>query len=147
MTDPAVNPLKPYYALVEQVISTLGITPDQCQVKDEKGNVLPGQWDLRKGSASVFIDVYATKEGQAYICIASPIMEIKTDKLTQLYEKLLTLNHQIYAVSFSINKGWVWLRGLRECEGLDASELKAMLDRVGVYGDQYDDILKAEFGT
>jgi len=147
MSDPAINPLQPYITLVEQVISNLGIAPDECQVKDKSGTVLPGQWDLRKGSANVYVDVYATKDGQAYICVASPIMEIKSNKLKELYEKLLTFNHQMYAVSFSINNGWVWLRGLRECEGLDASELKAMFDRVGWYADQYDDELKAEFGA
>jgi hypothetical protein len=146
MSDPAINALQPYYVLVEEVIASLGVGADQCRVKDQSGNVVAGHWNLRKGSANIYVDVYATKDGYGYCCVASPIMEIKTDKLKEFYEKLLNINHQMYAVSFSINQGWVWLRALRECKGMDADELKAMFDRVGWYADHYDDELKGEFG-
>ncbi len=138
--------LEPYYTIIEQVITEIGISPVECRVKDKDGKVLPGQWDLKKGSASVYVDVYTTHDGGSYVCVASPVMKIATPKLQALYEKLLLLNHQMYAVSFSINQGWVWLRGLRECEGMDPKECRAMFDRVGWYGDHYDDELKSEFG-
>ncbi|GEM_PF-1496807 len=146
MADPGRINLQPYYQVVEQVIAELGAPLEQCRARDNNGNVIPGQWNLMKGSANVYVDVYATEDGYAYFCIASPVMKITTPKLKELYEKLLILNHQMYAASFSINQDWVWLRILRECEGMDPHECRASFDRVGWYADKYDDELKAEFG-
>ncbi len=146
MPDPGVNKLQPYYNLVEQVMTGLGAPIEQCRTV-ANGQVVPGQWNLLKGSANVYVDVYASTDGYAYCCIASPVMKITTAKLQAFYEKLLKLNHQMYAASFSINEGWIWLRIVRECAGMDFNECRAMFDRVGWYADQYDDELKSEFTT
>jgi hypothetical protein len=146
MPGPGISKMQSYYDLVEQVIATLGAPVEECRTV-ENGQAVPGQWNLMKGSANVFVDVYTPSDGLAYCCVASPIMEVVTGKLKELYEKLLILNHQMYAASFSINEGWIWLRIVRECEGMDANECRAMFDRVGWYADQYDDDLKAEFGS
>lgn len=131
--------------LVEKTISVLGVDPVQCREK------VPGQWTLVRGSATIYVDVYDL-QGAGYICAASPILKIMTSKKEALYEKLLFLNHQMYAASFSIHKGndgidWVWLRIVREIEGLDENEAGAIFNRVGYYADQYDDELKNEFGA
>lgn len=147
MSGPGSSTLQGYYAVIEQVISGLGVAPDICRVKDQNGTVMPGQWNLVKGSANIYVDVYSTQDGYAYCCVASPVMKIVTANTAGLYEKLLKLNHDMYAASFSINQGWVWLRILRECAGMDAAECRAMFDRVGWYADQYDDDLKKEFGA
>jgi hypothetical protein len=146
MPDSGINKLQPYVELVEKVIAGLGAPIEQCREMDQ-GQVVPGQWRLMKGSASVLVDVYTTEDNNAYCCVASPIMPIKTSKLQAFYEKLLVLNHRMYAASFSINEGWIWLRIVRECEGMDFKECRAMFDRVGWYADQYDDELKSEFGS
>ena len=147
MADPGVNNLKPFYDVVEQVIIGLGAPIDQCRCVNQQGQIIPGQWSLVKGSANVYVDVYVPQGSEsAYFCIASPVMQVVTPKLKEFYEKLLSLNHDMYGASFSISKGWVWCRILRECEGMDANECKASFDRVGYYADQYDDELKAEFG-
>lgn len=146
MSDPSTNSLKPYYDLVESVIGGLGAPIEDCRVKDNNGVVVTGQWNLQKGSATVYVDVYATQDGYAYFCIASPVMKIATPKEKELYQKLLILNHDMYAASFSIHNGWVWLRILRECDGMDEHECRASFDRVGWYADKYDDELKNEFG-
>lgn len=146
MTDPSTNSLKPYYDLVESVIAGLGAPIEDCRVKDNNGNAIVGQWNLQKGSATVYVDVYATQDGYAYFCIASPVMKIETPKEKELFQKLLILNHDMYAASFSIHNGWVWLRILRECDGMDENECRASFDRVGWYADKYDDELKNEFG-
>lgn len=146
MPDPNTNRLLAYYDLVERVIAGLGAPIADCRVKDQNGNVVTGQWNLQKGSATVYVDVYSTQDGYSYFCIASPVMKIVTPKLKELYEKLLMLNHDMYAASFSIHDGWVWLRILRECDGMDENECRASFDRVGWYADKYDDELKNEFG-
>ncbi len=147
MSDPGINKLQPFYDQVERVISGLGIPAADCRTKDQNGQILPGQWDLKKGSASIYVDVYQTQDGYAYCCVACPVLQIVTKNLQGLYEKLLTLNHQMYAASFSVHNGWGWLRILRECEGMDDKECRAMFDRVGWYADQYDDELRQNFGS
>ncbi len=146
MHDPGVDPLKPYYEIIESVITGLGVTAESCRTNDQNGNAIPGQWSLVKGSANIYVDVYQTQDGNAYCCVASPVMPIVTPNLKDLYERLLTVNHEMYAASFSIHQGWVWLRILRECSGMDEAECRAMFDRVGWYADQYDDELKKNFG-
>lgn len=138
--------LDEYFRIVEKVISELGVPAEECRTQDANGRVMPGQWNLSKGSARIFADVYETAEGIAYFCVASPVMKIALTDPGKLYEKLLTLNHQMYAASFSIFQEWVWLRILRECEGMDEKECRYTFDRVGWYADQYDDQLKKEFG-
>ncbi len=140
MTD-----LQPYYNLIEEVIKGLGIDPVTCRNKDKAGNVVVGQWNLTLGSASIYVDVFDNVEGNPYVNIGCPIMEVSTSNLLGLYEKLLTINYELYAAAFSINKGWVWLKIIRECEGLDIKEASAMFWRVGNYSDDWDDKLKAEF--
>lgn len=135
-----------YYNMVEEVITELGTRAEQCRSLDVNGKVIPGQWNLVKGSAKILADVYTTAEGLSYFCVAAPVMMITSSDPTKLYEKLLKLNHQMYSASFSINQGWVWLRILRECEGMDRKECRNTFDRVGWYADQYDDMLKNEFG-
>ncbi|KAB2878884.1 YbjN domain-containing protein [bacterium] len=142
----AQKELDRYYDMVEEVITELGTRAEQCRTLDTHGEVIPGQWNLAKGSAKILADVYTTAEGLSYFCVAAPVMMITASDPNKLYEKLLKLNHQMYSASFSINQGWVWLRILRECEGMDKKECRSTFDRVGWYADQYDDMLKNEFG-
>lgn len=135
-----------YYEVVESVIKELGAPAEQCRTLDTNGKFIPGQWNLVKGSAKIFADVYTTAEGLSYFCVASPVMKVTMPDSKKLYEKLLNLNHQMYSASFSIDQGLVWLRILRECEGMDKKECRSTFDRMGWYADQYDDLLKNEFG-
>lgn len=139
------NKLDTYYRIVEDVIRGLGVPIEECRSSDSSGKAIPGQWNLTKGSAKIFVDIYAAEEGTSYFCIASPVMEVP-QSADRLYEKLLELNHSLYGVSFSISKEWVWLRTIRECEGMDIHECRNTFDRVGWYADRYDDELKKEFG-
>ena len=140
------NELDKYYRIIEEVISGLGVPIDECRSVDQSGKTIPGQWNLTKGSAKIFVDVYMTDEGMAYFCIASPVMEVHVPDTRKLYERLLEINHCLYGASFSIDQGWVWLRTIRECEGMDITECRNTFDRVGWYADRYDDELKKEFG-
>lgn len=137
--------LDKYYLIVEEVIRSLGVSIEECRSLDQNGKPIPGQWNLTKGSAKIFADVYKTEEGTAYFCVASPVMEAPASA-AGLHEKLLEFNHKLYGASFSINQRWVWLRTIRECEGMDNNECKNTFDRVGWYADRYDDELKKEFG-
>ncbi|MEM6804101.1 MAG: hypothetical protein AAF696_22040, partial [Bacteroidota bacterium] len=76
-------------------------------------------------------------EKNTYYRVRAPFMEIPEDKNTELAWKLLHLNNVIYGVSFVAHKGRIYIRTIREAEGLDISEAYAMLVRVGNYAMKY----------
>lgn len=134
--------LTPYYTIVNNCISRLGVDPNS--LKDDK----PGAWTLVKGSAKVWIDVwYIEKENRPYIQIMSPVMKIPKDqvKKSSLFEELLTINDKLFGCAFTVFNEFVWLKSIRECEGLDDSEAFAMLTRIGNYADDYDDYLVEKY--
>lgn len=134
--------LTPYYNIVENCITRVGADPTAC--KESK----PGSWSLKKGSAKVWIDVwYIEKEGRPYIQVMSPVMKFPGDglKRSALFEELLTINDKLFGCAFTIFNNFVWLKSIRECDGLDENEAFAMLTRIGNYADQYDDFLVQKY--
>jgi hypothetical protein len=132
--------LQPYYDLVENCIRSLGVDPVTCRGKQ------PGQWDLRRGSASVWVDVFWSENNKCgYFQIIAPVMQIPDNNQTAFFRELLELNHSFYGVAFTIFKDWVYIKMIRELEGMDQNEALAMLNRVGWYADEYDDKLKAKY--
>jgi len=130
--------LETYSVMIEDVIRSLGVDPITSREKST------GQWTLQRGSVKVYVDIYNVN-GTDYICVASPVMEMPSKLLLPFYRKLLELNHEMYAASFSVKDNWVWLRILRELDGLDKNEATAMINRVGSYADQFDEMLISEF--
>lgn len=136
--------LSNYYRIVESAIEALGVNP--AETRTQKA----GQWDLRKGSASVWINIFLSRERDdyGYLQIMSPLMKVpQGDKRSDFFEELLHLNHQLYSAAFSMHDGWLYLRTIRELEGLSMEEALAMLTRIGVYADEYDDYLKKKYAA
>ena len=132
--------LETYYNLVEECIGKLGVDAASC--RGEK----PGQWSLKKGSVNVWIDVFhLEKEGRAYFQVMSPVMKVPTQNKGGLFEELLTINDRLFGVAFTLYKETVWLKVIREVQGMDVNEAFAMITRIGNYADQYDDELKAKY--
>ncbi len=128
-----------YYSLVDSVIFSLGLNVTESR-KDK------GKWSFYRGSALVKIEVYHSKpNNEDYIHICSPIMKIPKHNAEKFYKRLLEINNKLFQVSFSIKEGNAVLRVIRECSGLDAREIENMIQRVGYYADEYDDLLKMEF--
>lgn len=135
--------LNSYYAVVEEAIRQLGINPEEARGKEE------GQWDLKKGDLSVWIDLFWSKQNnEAYFQVMAPIMEIPPQVSVQneLFKDLLEINDRLYAVSFSIYNNWVWLKTLREAEGMDPNEAVRLILRVGNYGELYKQELLNKYG-
>ncbi|MBX2873542.1 MAG: YbjN domain-containing protein [Saprospiraceae bacterium] len=128
-----------YYQVVEKAITKIGLDPTACRKK-------PGQWSLTKGQIPIWIDVfYLEREKNIYFQVAAPIMKIPQDNAGRLAMDLLQLNNQLFGVAFTANKGHIYLKTLRETEGLDISEANAMILRIGNYADQYDNELKKRY--
>ncbi len=140
-----MQPIQYYYEMAEKVIAEFGVDPALC-----RGQKL-GQWSMKLGSASVWIDVFQSKDAQGnyinsgYLQIMSPIMNIPAERQQELYRELLEINHKLYGVGFTVFENGVYIKSIRELEGLDHSETVSTLKRVGYYADDYDDMLKAKY--
>lgn len=128
--------------MVESFLAGLGVDPAQCRGENA------GQWSLFRGSARVYIDVWHIEaEGRAYIQCMAPVMPLPELPLQHaFFQELLEINDKIFGVGFSLYNGWAWLKHIREVDGLDGAEAAAIMNRIGVYADQYDDYLKQKYG-
>jgi len=134
--------LQQYFAMVERVITGFGVDPAVC--RGDK----PGMWRLYKGSAEVWIDIWhVEREERAYFQAMSPVMPVPTQNREAFYKELLELSDQMYGVAFTIYKDWAYIKVIREVNKLDQDEIEATLNRVGIYADDYDDMLKTKYGN
>jgi hypothetical protein len=134
--------LESFYAMVENVIKKIGVDPSVC--RGEK----PGQWNLRKGSGDIWVDVWKLEDKEyGYIQIMGPVSKIPADKELEFYKELMEINHGLYACSLTKYEDWIYVKSIRELEDLEESEVLAMFDRVGYYVDFYDDFIKNKYFT
>jgi hypothetical protein len=140
------HPIQYYYDLVEQVL-----TEYKIELAAARGQT-PGQWNLKLGSASVWVDVFQSKDAQGnltnygYMQALAPVCDVPINNQHLFTKELLEANHGLYAVAFTIFKEKAYIKSIRELEGLDKSEVKSTFDRVGIYADEWDDKLKAKYG-
>ena len=129
-----------YYQIIENCIKRLGVDPAIC--RGEK----PGQWDLKKGSASVWIDVWKKEnEDYGYMQIMAPICEVPKTNTEAFYQEVLETNHDLYGVGMTKYENWIYIKIIRELEDLSEDEAFAMFNRIGNYADQYDDYFKDKY--
>lgn len=136
--------LQPYYDVVESSISDLGVDPVDCRGEN------PGQWNLRKGETTVWVDLwYIERENRPYFQVMSPIFKIPADVDTKnrLFEELLSINDTLYGVAFTTYKEWIYIKVIREADGMDKVEAQAMLLRVGNYADHNRQELATKYGV
>ena len=125
---------------MENCIKRLGVDPAIC--RGEK----PGQWDLKKGSASVWIDVWKKEnEDYGYMQIMAPISEVPKTNTEAFYQEVLEINHDLYGVGMTKFKDWIYIKIIRELEDLSEDEAFAMFNRIGNYADDYDDHFKDKY--
>ncbi|MFL5762972.1 MAG: YbjN domain-containing protein [Bacteroidia bacterium] len=134
--------LQLYYDMVDKCIADLGVDPSLC--RGEK----PGQWSLKKGSAAVWIDIwYIEQENRSYFQVLAPVMEVPPANQQAFFQELLEINYTLYGVAFVKFENWIYVKLIRECDGLEQKEAAATINRVGWYADEYDDKLKVKYGV
>lgn len=140
-----MQPIQHYYNLVEEVISGYKVDPVTARGQQ------PGQWNMKLGSASVWIDVFQAKDAQGnytsygYLQLMAPVCDVPVENQHLFTKELLEINHTLYGVGFTIFQDKAYIKSIRELEGLDKSEIKSTFDRVGIYADDWDDKLKAKY--
>ena len=130
--------LSPYYEMVENCIRKIGVDPVNCRGKKA------GQWNLARGSASVWIDVFIVNDYGYFQCMG-PVSKIPADNQVEFLTEVLDINHKLYGVGMTKYKDWIYVKTIRETEGLDENEITAQMNRIGAYADQYDDHFKDKY--
>lgn len=139
------HPIEHYYSLVEEVLTDYKFDP-----KTARGE-LPGQWNLKFGSASIWADVFQSKDAQGnltqygYFQVLALVCDVPVNNQNIFTKELLEINHSLYGVGFTIFKDKTYIKAIRELEGLDKSEVKATFDRVSIYANDWDDKLKQKY--
>jgi hypothetical protein len=101
---------------------------------------------VRKGSASVGINVL---EDHGVLLFVAPVMPVPKAKTEVLYRRLLELSFLTTSdAAFAVDaeREEIVVRALRRLSGLDYEEFEDLLDTVGKVADEWDDVLTAEFG-
>lgn len=101
---------------------------------------------VRKGSASVGVNVL---EDHGVLLMVAPVMGIPHTGRETLYRRLLELSFLTTSdAAFAIDsqRDEVVVRALRRLSGLDYEEFEDLLETVGKVADEWDDVLKGEFG-
>jgi hypothetical protein len=105
-----------------------------------------GYTQVRKGSAHVGVNVL---EDHGVLLFLAPVMRVPLTGRETFYRRLLELSFLTTSdAAFAIDaqKDEVFVRALRRLSGLDYEEFEDLLDTVGKVADEWDDVLKKEFG-
>lgn len=105
-----------------------------------------GYTTVRKGSAVVGINVL---EDHGVLLILAPVMKVPKHDQAKFFRRLLELSFITTAdAAFAIDeqKDEVFVRALRRLSGLDYEEFEDLVATVAKVCDEWDDLLKKEFG-
>ena len=130
-----------YYPIVEMAITNLGVKPEDCLSPDQAG-----LWNLKKGSATIDIRLFTQEaNGKVYCLVSAWVARVPQSKKAELFEELLELNGRYVGVSFCKINNEIFVIADREAEGMDQTELSAMVHRVSNVADHYDDVFKQQY--
>lgn len=136
-----VSQLEPYAGSVEQILTGIGVDPQQARMTTNDGY----GWSFRRGSA--LIEIYISeKSGVGYLQVLSPILHVPMTNLLPLFRRLLENNLQLTNAALGIYLDTVYLFVERPLEGLDATEANQIIGNIAAYADDMDDKLVGEFG-
>jgi len=137
---PFMQNINVYYEMFENVIQSLGVDPVACRGEQA------GQWNLQKGSAPVWVDIYTVEDGTyGYIQVMSPIYELPEEAKEEILTEALEVNHKLFGCGITKFNNWLYIKSIRELDDLSEKEITAMVNRIGNYADQYDDHFKNKF--
>jgi hypothetical protein len=106
-----------------------------------------GYAEIARGSAVVRINVV---EEHGVLLMIAPIMRVPERNAEAFYRRLLELSFLATSdAAFAIDKktDMAYLRALRRLEGMDYEEFEDLLHTIATVADEWDDKLKAQFGS
>ncbi len=114
-----------------------------CGLLEDAEEVGEGMYRMTWGSATVV----CVARGTAVVAIAPMFEALPTKEVGTFCQRILSLNAEMGGTAaFAIAAdGAVVLQSGRGAAGLDPDELKLLLNTVGKFADDYDDVLDKEF--
>ncbi len=140
-TQPQSDPLARSAAMVQQVLVSIGVDPDQSRLSVDSGY----GWNFRYGSAIIEVYIHRNQEG-SYFQVLAPIVHLPQAGLLPLYRRMLELNLQLTNAALGVYNDAAYIFSERPLDGLDAVEVNSTISRVASYADDLDNRLVAEFG-
>ena len=138
--------LTDYYKIVEEVIKGLGVDPVECRGMDDDDIVEDGQWNLSKGNASIWIDVfYDETNKENYFQVFCPVIEVPNGKMGEAATDALEIGHILFGIGFTRVDNWLYLKHIRELTDLSKNEIANIIDRIGVYGEEYEEYFREKY--
>jgi len=131
--------------MINDFISERGVDPSSVYDETKK------MWRVKRGSANIDIMLLEIPVGnnqiREFLQAASPIINVPKGKEMQFYRRLLELNDVKLGVKLSMQKDseQVWALTERDLIGMDYSEMQTVLEDIGFWADEFDDILNKEF--
>ena len=131
--------------MINDFVSERGIDPSTVYNPEKK------MWNLKRGSASIQVLLMEIPVGEGqireFVQAASPIIKIPSGKELPFFRRLLELNDIKLGVKLSLQSGTdqVWALAERDLIGMDYSELQTLLEDLGFWADEFDDLLTKEF--
>ncbi len=133
--------LSNYFVMVENSLFDLRVDPTKARTDRA------GKWHFYRGSAEIWIDIwYNEKLDRAYFQVVAPAIPIPDSRKETFFKELLEYNDKMFGVAFTIYKDWAFIKEIREVDGLDQNEVLATINRIAMYCDKYDDLLKLKYG-
>jgi hypothetical protein len=134
--------LNKYYLIVEEGIRLAGVDPELCRSNQE------GQWNLKRGETELWVDLwYVEEENHTYFQVMTPLVSIPEENKEAFYRELLDLNYQMIGSHFVTYKDGVYIKITKEAETLTSDELVLILNRIGYYGEVFEEGFIKKFGT
>ena len=98
-----------------------------------------GQWTVKIKDSSVWIDAFdfSTNPGKFYLQVMSPLCAVPDKKADEFSWDLLEINYNMYGCAMCKKENFIYVLSLREANGLDQSEVDAIIDRVSFYSSDY----------
>jgi hypothetical protein len=129
-------------AMVDAYLARFGERAGRkLEVLDRSGYSL-----VKQGSASISVNVL---EDHGVLLFVAPVMPVPHTGLETLYRRLLELSFLASsdaAFAIDADRNEIVVRSLRRLSGLDYEEFEDLLQTVGRVADDWDDVLRAEFG-
>jgi hypothetical protein len=121
--------LEPYYKLVDDAISALGLNPEETKGQQA------GQWNLKKGKFDIFVDVWE-QENHFLFQIISPLCSLPDENKEAFMLHLLKKNYGLSSLAYSIMDDSVFLKYTTELHSLTKENIVALLSKTAFYAEQ-----------
>ncbi len=138
------TPLERSTLLVENLLRSHGVDPARHVLSRGEGSF---SWVLPiKANQLVVLSVFEA-EGNAYIRVSAPILQIPRQRQLEFCRRLLDLNSEMVSASLATVGEDVYVVSVRPIQDLESEQAIDLLGRVCIYASQYADRLREEFGA